>query len=110
MEPLKINVEVSLSEDTLSRLTALFGLTPAKPEEPKKPTAPKAAAPEPVEEERILTEEDVRKAAKEIRPLLGSAAPIKALLQEFGVEAVSALPQKHYTEFVQKLKALVNNA
>lgn len=131
MEPLKINIEVSLSEATIAALKGIFGAqiiaAPAKVDEPA-PEPKKAAepmpdpapapaaddddlppddAPAPVKAVNIPTEAEMRAAIQATRKRGVAAKTIKDYIRDtFGVETSVECPEERRQELMDGLKNL----
>ena len=123
MEPIKIQVEVGISEEAKNFLTglvemlaeALKGQKPVKkatskekPAEVKEEPAPvdnEPVAPENEEDAPVYTREDARLAVNEARERGIDQARIKACLPN-GKQKVTDLTQDELKEFIKKVKEL----
>lgn len=124
MEPFKINVEVSLSDQTLEALARIIGELrgESRPAETQAP-APAPAAPQPVirnaapeaapaapaapaETQAAATADDVRVAVRNARTRAGKAEPVKAILKKYDAGNVSELKASDYSAVINDLNAL----
>lgn len=128
MEPFKINVEVSLSDQTLEALARIIGelrgeSRPAETQAPA-PAAPQPvirnAAPEaapaapaapaetqaPAPAQAAATADDVRVAVRNARTRAGKAEPVKAVLKKYDAGNVSELKASDYSAVINDLNAL----
>lgn len=129
MEPIKINIEVALSQPTLAVLEKLIGApavktpTPA-PEAPKETKKEKKAQPDPqpapvVEDDddlppadaptpkKMPTEADARQAVKAAKDRGVTAKAIRSYMQEtFGIASSVDCPEERRQELIDGLNAL----
>lgn len=75
---------------------------PVKAEEPKKEATPA----EEVEDAPEITDEELRKVAREVGTTDETKAAIKALLAEYGVKNVTAVPKEIRPQFLEGLKEI----
>lgn len=119
MEPIKINVEVSLSEATLAILERLAGqaspagvatapVSAAKAEE-QKPAEVKPEAPQVATDDLPVADEELRAAVKAAKDAT-SAADVKALFAEFGIKTSVDCPDDKRPALLAKLNNLAKAA
>lgn len=76
---------------------------------PSKADAPKADAPESSTEDKELTADDAREAAKFLVGKKGMAA-VQTILFGFDADRVSALDPKHYAQFIADCRTMAGEA
>jgi hypothetical protein len=113
---IKINLEVSLSAETINVLSSLVGSTekvekvatpePVESVKPKKEKAVKSEVTKAAEngqgKEPAVTLSDIRQYAVKSE---GNKALCRKLCEEYGAANLAALPAENYAEFYEKLKA-----
>lgn len=138
MEPLKINIEVSLSDATLRKLAVLLRgvhvdaqpaqkttspdqkkeeVKPVKPAEApvvktepvKSPSAPAKDADKAEDSGDLpMSLKDLQDLILEVREKLGTAAPIKAVFAKYHASKGSDVPADQYEACAKDLKALLD--
>lgn len=120
---IKITHTITLAPEVLTLLQAFLGkgqaapataigATPSKTAEAKAVATVETKTTEPVKEvaatvanAETLTVEQVREFAQK-KILAGKLAEVKELLTSFEAKSITALDAKHYSSFVEKVKAL----